>query len=455
MELNTLTAISPLDGRYAAKVASLQPLFSEYGLMHKRVQVEMAWLLALTECKALKELPPLSVKAKKICLNLVEKFNEADAAHIKTIEKTTNHDVKAIEYFIKQAFAKHKELAAISEFVHFACTSEDINNLAYALLLADAREHVLLPLLHDLVKQLKSFAHDYAGLAMLSRTHGQPASPTTLGKEFANVIARLNRQIAQLKKLSIPGKLNGAVGNFNAHAIAYPEVDWPKLAAGVVQQLGLHWNAYTTQIEPHDGIAEYCDVVARINTILIDFARDIWGYISLGYFTQRSNPNETGSSTMPHKVNPIDFENAEGNLGLANALLHHHASKLPISRWQRDLTDSTLLRNLGVAVGHAVIGYQALLVGVKKLAVNETAMAADLEQNWAVVGEAVQTVMRRYGIPEPYEKLKALTRGKAIDKTTMLNFIDKLALPAKVKQRLKQLTPGSYVGYAEKLAKKI
>lgn len=455
MALSTLTAISPLDGRYATKTTLLRPIFSEYGLMRNRVKVEIYWLLALTECKEIKELKPLTLKAKKQCMALFEKFSETDAAAIKKIEQTTNHDVKAIEYFIKQAFAKQRDLAAISEFVHFACTSEDINNLAYALMLADAREQVLLPHLTHLMQQLTTLAHEYADTAMLSRTHGQPASPTTLGKELANVVARLRRQINQLETLTIPGKLNGAVGNFNAHQIAYPEVNWQKLAAAVVKNLGLEWNAYTTQIEPHDAIAEYCDVLARINTILIDFSRDIWSYISIGYFVQKANPNEVGSSTMPHKVNPIDFENAEGNLGLANAVLQHHASKLPISRWQRDLTDSTLLRNLGVAVGHAVIAYQALSGGIKKLAVNEAVIAADLDQNWAVLGEAIQTVMRRYGIPQPYEKLKALTRGKIIDQTILLQFIDQLDLPNKVKQQLKKLTPATYLGYAQKLARGI
>ncbi|MGN2250489.1 adenylosuccinate lyase [Frateuria sp. GZRe14] len=455
MSTHALTALSPLDGRYAGKVETLRPIFSEFGLMHRRVQVEIEWLLALAAEGAIVELPPFSGAQVDQLRAIANDFSVADGERVKAIEATTNHDVKAIEYFIKERIGADPALAQAKEFVHFACTSEDINNLSYALMLRDAREGVLLPMFDRIIARLREMAHANAGLPMLSRTHGQTASPSTLGKELANVVARLRRQRAQLAGLEIPGKINGAVGNYNAHAITYPELDWRAFSRRFVESLGLDYNAYTTQIEPHDGVAEYCDAVRRGNIILIDLARDIWGYISLGYFKQSLKAGEVGSSTMPHKVNPIDFENAEGNFGLANALLGHFAEKLPISRWQRDLTDSTVLRALGTAFGHTLVAMESLQKGLGKLTVNAERLAADLDASWEVLAEAVQTVMRRYGLPEPYEQLKALTRGQGITRESMRTFIEGLALPAEARQRLLDLTPGGYVGLAEPLAREI
>ena len=448
----SLTALSPLDGRYAGKTAALRPVFSEAGLMHRRVVVELRWLLALAGEPGIAEVPPLSQAARAALLAIGDAFSEADGERIKEIERTTNHDVKAVEYFIKEKVAGNTELAAAKEFIHFACTSEDINNLAYALMLRDARDGVLLPALDGVIAKLRDLAHAHAALPMLSRTHGQTASPTTLGKEIANVLARLERQRRQIAAVELTGKINGAVGNYNAHVTAYPEVDWPAFARRFVEDLGLVFNPYTTQIEPHDCIAEIGDAVRRANTILIDFARDVWGYISLGYFRQVLKAGEVGSSTMPHKVNPIDFENAEGNFGLANALFEHFSAKLPISRWQRDLTDSTVLRALGTAFGHTLIALDALLRGLNKLNANPDRLAADLDASWEVLAEAVQTVMRRYGLPEPYEQLKALTRGHGITREALREFVGKLELPAEARQRLLDLTPASYTGLARELA---
>jgi adenylosuccinate lyase len=455
MSSHALTALSPLDGRYAGKVEALRPIFSEYGLMHRRVQVEIEWLLALAADPKIAELPAFSTGQIGTLKTIADNFSVADGERIKAIEATTNHDVKAVEYFIKEKIGADASLAQAKEFVHFACTSEDINNLSYALMLRDAREQVLLPQFDVVIAQLRELAHANAALPLLSRTHGQTASPSTLGKEVANVVARLQRQRKQLAGVEISGKINGAVGNYNAHVITYPEVDWQAFSQRFVESLGLDYNAYTTQIEPHDGVAEYCDAVRRANIILIDLARDIWGYISLGYFKQTLKAGEVGSSTMPHKVNPIDFENAEGNFGLANALLGHFAEKLPISRWQRDLTDSTVLRALGTAFGHSLVALESLKKGLGKLNVNAERIAADLDNSWEVLAEAVQTVMRRYGLPEPYEQLKALTRGHGITKDSMREFIVGLDLPADAKQRLLELTPGNYVGLAEMLAKDI
>jgi len=452
MQLDSLTALSPLDGRYASRVDALRPIFSEYGLMHRRVAVEIAWLVALSDEPGIMELPPFPAAARTTLQKVAADFSVADAARIKDIEATTNHDVKAVEYFIKERIGDDASLRQAKEFVHFACTSEDINNLSYALMLRDAREHVLLPEVDKTTGKLRELAHANADMPMLSRTHGQTASPTTLGKEMANVVARLQRQRAQLAAIEIPGKINGAVGNFNAHAIAYPEIDWRAFSRRFVESLGLQWQPYTTQIEPHDGVAELCDAQRRIDTILIDLARDVWGYISLGYFRQRLKQGEVGSSTMPHKVNPIDFENAEGNFGVANALLGHFSEKLPVSRWQRDLTDSTTLRALGEAFGHALIGFASLQKGLGKLEVNADRIAADLDHAWEVLAEAIQTVMRRHGLPEPYEQLKALTRGKGITRDTLQAFIASLALPDADKQRLLALTPATYTGLAADLA---
>ncbi|HEU4856051.1 MAG TPA: adenylosuccinate lyase [Rhodanobacteraceae bacterium] len=450
-----LTALSPLDGRYASKVDALRPIFSEYGLMHRRVQVEVAWLIALSDATGITELPPFPAAARATLRKIADDFSVDDAQRIKDIEATTNHDVKAVEYFIKERIGNDPALKQAQEFVHFACTSEDINNLAYALMLRDARAHVLLAELDKVAARLRELAHTYADLPMLARTHGQTASPTTLGKEMANVVARLERQRAGLAAISIPGKLNGAVGNFNAHAIAYPEIDWRTFSRRFVESLGLEWQPYTTQIEPHDGIAELCDAQRRIDTILIDLARDVWAYISLGYFKQRLKAGEVGSSTMPHKVNPIDFENAEGNFGVANALLEHFSRKLPISRWQRDLTDSTTLRALGEAFGHALIGFASLEKGLGKLEINADRIAADLDHSWEVLAEAIQTVMRRHGLPEPYEQLKALTRGKGITHETLQHFIGTLDLPDAARQRLLALTPATYTGLAAELARDV
>jgi adenylosuccinate lyase len=450
-----LLALSPLDGRYAAKVDALRPIFSEFGLIKARVRVEIEWLLALGREPGVVELGAFSASATSRLRDLAATFSVTDAARVKAIESTTNHDVKAVEYFIKERFAEDEELRPALEFVHFACTSEDINNLSYSLMLNEARQTVLLPTLDTLITHLQGMAHAHAGLSMLSRTHGQTASPTTVGKEVANVVARLRRQREVLAALPMPGKINGAVGNYNAHLATYPDVDWPALSRAFVTSLGLDWQAYTTQIEPHDGIAELCDAHKRINTIAIDLCRDLWGYISLGYFKQAVKAGEVGSSTMPHKVNPIDFENAEGNLGVANALLEHFAAKLPISRWQRDLTDSTVLRALGTAFGHTLVGMDALLRGLRKLTVNPERIAADLDASWEVLAEAVQTVMRRHGLPSPYEQLKALTRGHGIDAAAMRAFIATLALPDDERQRLLDMTPASYTGLAEPLARSI
>ncbi|MBS0556080.1 MAG: adenylosuccinate lyase [Proteobacteria bacterium] len=460
MPSSPLTALSPLDGRYAGKVEALRPIFSEAGLMRRRVLVEVRWLLELAQEKSIVEVGNVSAGAQQFLLTLAEDFSLQDAQRIKAIEATTNHDVKAVEYFIKEKIGQEKteigaELSKAKEFVHFACTSEDINNLAYALMLRDARDGVLLPTLDKLIHTLRQMAHALAAQAMLSRTHGQTASPTTLGKEIANVVARLERQRKQIAAAELTGKINGAVGNYNAHVVAYPQVDWPALSKRFVESLGLIWNPYTTQIEPHDYIAELSDAMRRANTILIDFARDVWGYVSLGYFEQALKPGEVGSSTMPHKVNPIDFENAEGNFGIANALHAHFAEKLPISRWQRDLTDSTVLRALGTAFGHTQIALDSLLRGLAKLNPNPERIAADLDASWEVLAEAVQTVMRRFGLPEPYEQLKALTRGQGITRESMRAFIEGLALPEDAKQRLLALTPATYTGLAAKLADKI
>ena len=455
MSEHTLLALSPLDGRYAGKVAALRPIFSEFGLIRARVKVEVEWLLALSNEIGIVELAPISEAATCRLRALADGLSTADAARVKEIERGTNHDVKAVEYFIKERLQDDEELAAALEFVHFACTSEDINNLSYALMLSRARETVLLPAVDRLAASLRAMAHQHAGLPMLSRTHGQTASPTTVGKEFANVVARLERQRSQLARVEMPGKANGAVGNYNAHVTAYPEVDWPAFAERFVRSLGLDFNPYTTQIEPHDGIAELCDVQRRINTIAIDLCRDIWGYISLGYFRQSVRAGEVGSSTMPHKVNPIDFENAEGNFGIANSLLGHFSEKLPISRWQRDLTDSTVLRAIGTAYGHSLIAFDALERGLGKLSANPDRLAADLDGAWEVLAEPVQTVMRRYGLPNPYEQLKALTRGQAISQDALREFIARLDLPAEARARLAALTPAAYAGLAEKLAKAI
>ncbi len=454
MHLSDLTALSPLDGRYAAKMAVLRPLLSEFGLMHRRVQVEVEWFVALSDA-GLPEFASLSVNARQVLRSLVEGFSEADARAIKDIEKTTNHDVKAVEYWIKDAIAAVPELARAGEFVHFACTSEDINNTSHALMLKAAREQALLPALDKLLQQLGQMAGTLAAIPMLSRTHGQTASPTTVGKEVANVAARLANARARIAQVPLPAKMNGAVGNYNAHLSAYPDVDWESFSRGVVEkQLGLTFNPYTIQIEPHDGIAELFDAVARANTVLIDWARDVWGYVSLGYFKQRVKKGEVGSSTMPHKVNPIDFENAEGNLGLANALLSHMSHKLPISRWQRDLTDSTVLRNMGVALGYTVLACDSLSRGLDKLQINEAALAADLDKAWEVLAEPVQTVMRRHGLPNPYDQLKDFTQGKPITRELMQGFIRGLAVPEADKARLLALTPATYSGLAEPLARR-
>ncbi|MBI3775472.1 MAG: adenylosuccinate lyase [Gammaproteobacteria bacterium] len=448
MDLNNLTAVSPLDGRYGDKTADLRPIFSEYGLNRHRVHVEVRWLQMLADLPEIDEVPPLSAHARTKLDEIASNFGVEDAQRVKNIERTTNHDVKAIEYFLKERIQGNAELEAISEFIHFACTSEDINNLSHALMLREARASVLLPMMDELIDAISALARNYAEQPMLARTHGQPASPTTLGKEMANVAYRLKRQRQQLGDVPLLGKINGAVGNYNAHLSAYPELDWPMIAQKFVEDLGLQWNPYTTQIEPHDYIAEYMDALARFNTVLLDFDRDVWGYISVGYFKQKTIAGEVGSSTMPHKVNPIDFENSEGNLGLANALLHHFSSKLPVSRWQRDLTDSTVLRNLGVAAGYCVIAFQSTLKGLRKLEVDTVRLNADLDTNWEVLAEPIQTVMRRYAVEKPYEKLKELTRGKRMDRASLHVFIDALDIPAREKQRLKQLTPQSYTGNA-------
>jgi len=455
MDLTSLTAVSPVDGRYARKTEDLRPIFSEFGLIRHRVLVEVRWLQALAAHPDIPEVPALGEHANNVLNAIVEKFSEDDARRVKNIERTTNHDVKAVEYFLKEKIAGNEALEAISEFFHFACTSEDINNLAYGLMLKAARGQVVLPLLDQVIQSIAAVAHATAEMPMLSRTHGQPASPTTLGKEMANVVYRLRRQRDQIASVELLGKINGAVGNYNAHIAAYPEVDWPGFAERFVSDLGLKWNPYTIQIEPHDYIAELFDAIARFNVILIDFARDVWSYISLAYFKQKTVAGEVGSSTMPHKVNPIDFENAEGNFGIANAIFDHLAMKLPISRWQRDLTDSTVLRNLGVGIAHSVIGYHSLTRGIGKLEANPARLQEDLDACWEVLAEAVQTVMRRYGVDEPYEKLKELTRGKGIDADSLRVFIESLDIPAQAKEKLAALTPAGYIGNAVQQARSI
>ncbi len=455
MDFEELTVISPIDGRYGSKTESLRPIFSEFGLIHQRVRVEIEWLKGLSDLPGVIEVPTLSEHGRNVLDRIVERFNIDDARRVKNIERTTNHDVKAVEYFLKEKVSGNNELEAVAEFMHFACTSEDINNLAYALILADARVQVILPAMDEIIDTLTAMAHTLADVALLSRTHGQTATPTTMGKEIANVVVRLRRQREQLVDVEILGKINGATGGYNAHLIAYPEVDWPSVSQSFVEALGLTWNPYTTQIEPHDYIAEYFAAVGRFNTIMIDLCRDIWGYISVGYFRQKTVAGEIGSSTMPHKVNPIDFENAEGNLGLANAIFHHLSEKLPISRWQRDLSDSTVLRNLGVGVAHGVIAYQSCLKGLGKLECNEDRIATDLDAAWEVLAEAVQTVMRRYGVESPYEKLKELTRGRGIDVERMRAFITTLEIPEEAKARLLALTPAGYIGRAAELAREV
>ncbi|MCX7061160.1 MAG: adenylosuccinate lyase [Gammaproteobacteria bacterium] len=453
MILSSLTAISPIDGRYADKTQGLRLIFSEYGLIRYRVEVEVRWLQALAAHPGIPEVPALSASAQARLTEICDGLDVTEAAKVKAFEKTTNHDVKAVEYYLKSSVASHPELAAISEFIHFACTSEDINNLAYALMLRDARELVLLPALDKLIGHLTDLAHRYGELPMLARTHGQPASPTTLGKEIAVFAHRLIIERNQLATVALFGKANGAVGNYNAHTIAYPEVNWPALSEAFIEGMGLVQNPYTTQIENHDFVARYFHALMRANTILIDFARDVWNYISVGYFKQRTVEGEVGSSTMPHKVNPIDFENAEGNLGVANAVMEHLTQKLPISRLQRDLTDSTVLRNLGVGVAHSVIAFSALEKGLSKLDADPAKLAADLDDNWEVLGEAIQTVMRRHGLPEPYEQLKKLTRGQRLNGAAMRAFVEALDLPREAKARLLALTPGSYTGNAAQQAR--
>jgi adenylosuccinate lyase len=454
MELSSLTAVSPIDGRYGSKSADLRLIFSEYGLIRHRVLVEVRWLQALANHPGIQEVSPLSEHARNILEGIIANFTLEDAQRVKNIERTTNHDVKAVEYFLKEKIAGNSELEAIGEFIHFACTSEDINNLSHALMLREGRGQVLLPQMDELIEAIRKLAHDLAEQPMLCRTHGQPASPSTLGKEMANLVYRLHRQREQLAAQPLLGKINGAVGNYNAHLAAYPQLDWPGFAREFVESLGLTWNPYTIQIEPHDYIAELFDTLGRFNTILIDFCRDVWSYISLGYFKQKTVAGEVGSSTMPHKVNPIDFENAEGNLGIANALFDHLAAKLPISRWQRDLTDSTVLRNLGVGIAHTSIALQSAQRGIGKLDANAEAMLADLEANWEVLAEPIQTVMRRYGIEKPYEKLKELTRGQRITPQELASFIEQLEIPEAAKQSLKTLTPAGYVGNAAEQARK-
>jgi adenylosuccinate lyase len=454
MELSALTAISPADGRYGSKTTELRAIFSEFGLIKYRVIVEVRWLQALAANDKIAEVAAFSQGATDALNSIIDNFSEADAQRVKDIESTTNHDVKAVEYFLKEKTNDNAEISAVSEFIHFACTSEDINNLSYALMLKDAAI-VVCDYQEKIVNSIADLAGLYAEIPLMSRTHGQPASPTTLGKEMANVVARLQRQQAQFDRVQLMGKINGAVGNYNAHISAYPEVDWPAFAQNFIQDLGLTWNPYTTQIEPHDYIAEYFDVITRFNTILVDFDRDIWGYIALGHFKQKTIAGEIGSSTMPHKVNPIDFENSEGNLGIANALFTHLGQKLPISRWQRDLSDSTALRALGVGVAHSLIAYQATLKGISKLEVNVQSMADELDGNWEVLAEPIQTVMRRYGIEKPYEKLKELTRGKRVDQAGMQAFVDQLDLPQEAKDSLKALTPANYIGNAVEQAKAV
>jgi adenylosuccinate lyase len=455
MSFNSLTALSPLDGRYAAKLDALRPQFSEYGLIHRRLQVEIEWLKALAAEPHFAEIPAFSA-ATIVALNkLVADFGAVQAAEVKDIEVVTNHDVKALEYWIKKKLADNPEVMQVSEFIHFACTSEDINNLSHGLMLKSARDEVMLPMLRQVISRLRGLAHEHASLPMMSRTHGQPATPTTVGKEMANVVYRLERARANIASVSLLGKINGAVGNYNAHLAAYPDFDWERFARTFVESLGLEFNPYTIQIEPHDAMAELFDAFARANTILIDLDRDVWGYISLGFFKQKLKAGEIGSSTMPHKVNPIDFENSEGNLGLSNALLKHLAEKLPISRWQRDLTDSTVLRNMGVALGYSLLGYDSLLRGLNKLEVNVDCLCTDLDANWELLAEPIQTVMRRFGIANPYEKLKELTRGNRISREGMQAFVLSLEIPQQAKDELLKLTPWDYTGKAAELARRI
>lgn len=455
MELSSLTAVSPIDGRYGDKCADLRSIFSEFGLIKYRVLVEIRWLQALANHPDISEVPTLSDESERLLNRLVDNFNIKEAERVKEIERTTNHDVKAVEYLLKEKISGNRELEKISEFFHFACTSEDINNLSHALMLMEGRKSVLLPQMDDLIEAIALLAREYASKPMLCRTHGQPASPSTLGKEMANVVYRLRRQRDQVATVELLGKINGAVGNYNAHLSAYPDLDWPAFAKAFVTSLGISWNPYTIQIEPHDYMAELFNAISRFNNIVIDFCRDVWGYISLGYFKQKTIAGEIGSSTMPHKVNPIDFENGEGNLGIANALFGHLAEKLPVSRWQRDLTDSTVLRNMGVGIAYTEIALLSVMRGISKLEVNEQRLAADLNDNWEVLAEPIQTVMRRYGIEKPYEKLKELTRGHRITPEEMRQFIDRLELPEEVKARLKNLSPETYIGNAAEQASKI
>lgn len=455
MELSSLTVVSPLDGRYASKTVELRPIFSEYGLMRFRVQVELTWLKHLANCEAIKEVPAFSKETIEFIDSIIKNFSEEDAKNIKEREAVTNHDVKAVEYFLKDKTASNAEIAKVKEFIHFACTSEDINNNSHALMLKTAREEVILPVVDEIIAKITELAHKYAEVPLLARTHGQPASPTTIGKEMANVVYRMRRQRDEIARVEILGKINGAVGNFNAHSVAYPDVDWYAFSKAFEEDLGLTFNPYTTQIEPHDYMAELFGAVDRFNTILLDLDRDIWMYISNGVFTQKTIAGEIGSSTMPHKVNPIDFENSEGNLGIANALFMHLGNKLPVSRMQRDLTDSTVLRNLGVAFGYSLIAYKSTLKGISKLQANVEHTAVELDNNWEVLAEPYQTVMRRYGIANPYEKLKALTRGQKVTKEIMENFLESLDMPEEAKALLRGLTPATYIGRAVKFAKDI
>jgi adenylosuccinate lyase len=455
MSFSNLTALSPLDGRYAGKVDALRPQFSEYGLIHRRLQVEIEWLKALSAEAHFAEIPAFSAFTVASLDNLVADFGPKQAAEVKEIESVTNHDVKALEYWIKKKLADNSEVMRVSEFIHFACTSEDINNLAHGLMLKAARDEVMLPMLDRVIARLRDLAHEHAGLPMMSRTHGQPATPTTVGKEMANVVYRLDRVRSKIAGVSLLGKINGAVGNYNAHLAAYPDFDWEGFARRFVENFGLEFNPYTIQIEPHDAMAELFDAFARANTILIDLDRDVWGYVSLGFFKQKLKAGEIGSSTMPHKVNPIDFENSEGNLGLSNALLGHLSEKLPISRWQRDLTDSTVLRNMGVALGYSLLGYDSLLRGLNKLEANADCLCTDLDANWELLAEPIQTVMRRYGIANPYEKLKELTRGNRISREGMQEFVQSLEIPRQAKEELLELTPWDYTGKAAELARRI
>jgi len=455
MDLSTLTAISPMDGRYGSKTADLRPIFSEFGLIKQRVTVEIRWLQALSAHPQIKEVQPFSAETNALLNGIVANFSESDALRVKEIEATTNHDVKAVEYLLKEKIAGNAELEAVTEFIHFACTSEDINNLSHALMLREGRADVFLKQAQQIIDAIRALAHEHADKPMLSRTHGQTASPTTLGKEMANVVYRLERQKDQIANIPLMGKINGAVGNYNAHISAYPDIDWEEFAQAFVESLGLTWNPYTIQIEPHDYMAELFDGMARFNTILIDYCRDIWSYISIGYFKQKTVAGEVGSSTMPHKVNPIDFENGEGNFGIANAIFGHLASKLPVSRWQRDLTDSTVLRNMGVGIAYTSVAIQSVLKGISKLEADAKRLADDLDANWEVLAEPIQTVMRRYGIEKPYEKLKELTRGHRVDQAGMQAFVDGLDLPDDAKVELKKLTPGTYIGNAIDQARKI